>query len=406
MRALLLVLDGMADISHAELGWCTPLQAASTPCMDRLAREGCSALMYPLGPGICPSSEVAHWCMFGYSLDEFPGRAYLHALAADLPCSDGDALFMLNLVTVENRPQGLFVVEGAPLPPESLCSEWAERLSLLAPEGMDFYHMGGIEIMAVITGGSRHLRTTEPFIRSQPVMALAPARGWEEDSRAAWTAEALADLISTVEKERGAETDGPWSQLGLTVKWPSLVTAVESFEKRVGMKAAAVVSTYCFQGMGALLSMRVEAVSGGDAEEELTAKLRAARRLFDEGWEFVFVHTKWADEAAHEGKPAVKKEVIACMDRAMAACDDLWEDDELLSVITCDHSTPTTLDPRAIHGGDPVPLLFHAVTVRRDGVERFDETSAAAGGMGQLRGEDLMSMVLYLTRRAPFYTGW
>jgi 2,3-bisphosphoglycerate-independent phosphoglycerate mutase len=343
--------------------------------------------------------------MFGYFPEEFPGRAYLHAIAADLPCEEGDALFMLNLVVVEKRLRGLYVVDGAPAPPPGVCSEWVERLNGLAPEGISLYHMGGIEILAVVEGGSRHLRPTDPFIRSRPVADLAPAVGWEGDDATGSTIASLKRLVSAVERGGGAENDRSPANLGLIMKWPSEAAAVEAFAERHGMRAAAVVSSPCFQGMGTLLSMRVETAEDGDAEAELRAKMGIARDLFREGWEFVFVHTKQADEAAHGGDPAAKKEVIASMDRALSGCDDMWRDEELLAVITCDHSTPTTLDSRVIHGGDPVPLLFHAATVRRDGLVLFDEVAAAGGGMGQLRGKDLMPMILYLARRADFYTG-
>jgi 2,3-bisphosphoglycerate-independent phosphoglycerate mutase len=42
--------------------------------------------------------------------------------------------------------------------------------------------------------------------------------------------------------------------------------------------------------------------------------------------------------------------------------------------------------------------------VRRDGLDHFDEVSAVTGSLGQLTGRDLMPLVLYLSRRAPFYT--
>jgi len=43
MKYIVLIGDGMADRPLKELGGQTPLQAASTPNMDRLAREGTSA---------------------------------------------------------------------------------------------------------------------------------------------------------------------------------------------------------------------------------------------------------------------------------------------------------------------------------------------------------------------------
>lgn len=404
MKVLFIVIDGMADISHPGLSWSTPLQAAATPAMDRLAREGCCALMYPLGPGVCPSSEVAHWAMFGYRPDEFPGRACFHALAAGLPLREGDALFMFNLVPLEKRQGGSFVAEHDEVRIADICSRWAERLRALAPAGMELFYMGGIEFIAAVRGGSPHLVSTDPFLRHLPLEGLRPASGWEEDAAAASTAATLAAFIASAEERLGEEAAAD-AALGLTVKWPSRVREVEAFEARHGMRAAAVVSTPCFRGMGAALSMRVEAVRGVGAGEDLAAKLQAAGDLLEAGWEFVFVHTKHADEAAHAGDPSAKAEVIAAMDGALSSMAGLFDDPELLAVVTADHSTPTTRDTRVIHGGDPVPVLFHGTTVRRDAAERFDEVSAAGGGMGQIAGNDLMPVIRYLSRRAGFFAG-
>lgn len=402
MKVLFLVIDGMADISHPRLSWATPLQAAHTPNLDRLACEGCCALMYPLRPGICPSSEVAHWSMFGYPPGEFPGRAYLHALAAGLPCEPDDALFMFNLVPVERRPEGVFVLEGGDIPIREVCRGRAGELSRLAPPGMALHYMGGIEYIAVVNGGSPHVRATDPFIHGRPIGELRAEEGWEDDPGTAGTVGLLRKFVKSAEAALAAEDFPSRGEPGMIMKWPSRVGSVESFQSRYGMAGGAAVSTPCFEGMARLLSMTWEYIPEDETEVELREKLSAAQRLYHQGCEFVFLHTKQADEAAHRGDPAAKAEVIAAADRALGSSPELFKDPELLTVITADHSTPTTSDPRVIHGGDPVPVLFHGVTVRRDRLERFDEVSAAAGGMGQLRGKDLMPLVLYLSRRAPY----
>ncbi len=404
MKVLFIVIDGMADVSHPELAWATPLQAALTPALDQLAREGCCALMYPLAPGICPSSEVAHWAMFGYRPGEFPGRAYLHALDAGLPLRENDALFMFNLVPVERRPQGAFAVARDEKHVAEICSRRARELGELAPGDMELFYMGGIEFIAVVRGGSPHLRPTDPFLRCLPLEEMRPADGWEGDGAAAATAAAL-EAFAAAAAAHLAKVEADEGELAMTMKWPSRAVEVEAFERRHGMRAAAVVSTPCFRGMGKALSMLVEQVSHSEAGKDLEAKLEAAGRLLDAGTEFVFVHTKHADEAAHAGDPGVKAETIAAMDRALSHAEPLTADPGLLTVVTADHSTPTTRDERVIHGGDPVPVLFHGRTVRRDGLERFDEVSAARGGMGQIAGRDLMPFILYLSRRARFYTG-
>ncbi|OYT50462.1 hypothetical protein B6U66_05590, partial [Candidatus Bathyarchaeota archaeon ex4484_135] len=70
MKALFVVLDGMADRPVAELGRKTPLQAARTPNMDRLARSGACGIVDPVAPGIPPGSDVANMALLGYDPHE------------------------------------------------------------------------------------------------------------------------------------------------------------------------------------------------------------------------------------------------------------------------------------------------------------------------------------------------
>ena len=402
MKVLFLVLDGLADISHPELGGMTPLQAASTPILDRLAEEGCCALMYTLEPGVCPSSEVAHWRMFGFSPEEYPGRAYFHALSEGVPCQEGDALFMFNLVPVTRRGGDVYVVDENVSATAEFCALCAVDLEAAAPPGMELHYVGGIEFLAVVEKGSPHVLPSDPFLHHLPVGEIAPQPGWEEDEDTVRTVRLLREFKDKAERAAAGKAGLGGHQAGLIMKWPSRAMSPLSFRDRYGMVAAAVVSTPCFRGMGSFLGMRVVAMGKKEAGADLGAKLGAVREWFREGGDFAFVHTKHADEAAHAGDPRGKAEVIEAMDRALGEHAELAFSPEVLTLVTCDHSTPTTRDPRVIHGGDPVPVLFHAPTVRKDAVRRFDEVSAAGGGMGQLRGEDLMPLVLYFSRRAPY----
>ena len=74
------LLDGLADRAHAALGGRSGVEAATTPNLDRLCASGSCGVLYAVGPGRAPSSEVAHWSMLGYRPDEFPGRAVFEAL--------------------------------------------------------------------------------------------------------------------------------------------------------------------------------------------------------------------------------------------------------------------------------------------------------------------------------------
>jgi len=115
--------------------------------------------------------------------------------------------------------------------------------------------------------------------------------------------------------------------------------------------------------------------------------------------EFVHVHTKVADEAAHSGDPALKVEVIEGLDRGMTALLEL-SPDRLVLGVTSDHCTP--VGGRTVHWGDSVPLLVRGPYVRVDGVDRYDERSAARGSLGPIGADDVLPYLLCQADRAHF----
>nr|HPI97904.1 phosphoglycerate mutase [Synergistales bacterium] len=86
MRTILLILDGLGDKGIKEFQGKTPLQVAHTPNMDAIARAGCTGLYHSTCQGVAMPSEMAHFIIFGYDLDRFPGRGYIEALGEGIPC--------------------------------------------------------------------------------------------------------------------------------------------------------------------------------------------------------------------------------------------------------------------------------------------------------------------------------
>ena len=86
----IVIPDGAADEPQESLGGRTPLQAARTPVMDRIAREGVLGRSRNVPDKFVPASDVATLSLFGYDpLRYYTGRAPLeaaamgHALGAD-----------------------------------------------------------------------------------------------------------------------------------------------------------------------------------------------------------------------------------------------------------------------------------------------------------------------------------
>ena len=120
-----ILLDGLGDRAHDVLGGRTGNEAATTPNLDRLAAGGSCGVLYAVGPGRAPSSEVAHWSMLGYRPDEFPGRALFEALGRGQQVSAEHVFAYAALRPAERREDGWWLT-GRPDPVRD--AEEAERL--------------------------------------------------------------------------------------------------------------------------------------------------------------------------------------------------------------------------------------------------------------------------------------
>jgi 2,3-bisphosphoglycerate-independent phosphoglycerate mutase len=77
---MVLVPDGAADYPLDELGGQTPLEAAQTPNMDRLAREGVGGMVQMIPAERPPGSDVGNLEIFGYDTRvHYTGRAPFEA---------------------------------------------------------------------------------------------------------------------------------------------------------------------------------------------------------------------------------------------------------------------------------------------------------------------------------------
>ncbi|MDP9307313.1 MAG: phosphoglycerate mutase, partial [Actinomycetota bacterium] len=112
---VLVLLDGLGDRAHDVLGGRTAGEAAATPNLDAVAARGSCGLLYAVGPGRAPSSEVAHWAMLGYRPDEFPGRAVFEALGRGQEVSDEHVFAYAAARPAERREDGWWLT-GRPDP--------------------------------------------------------------------------------------------------------------------------------------------------------------------------------------------------------------------------------------------------------------------------------------------------
>ncbi len=70
IKLVYVLLDGIGDLPHSSLNNLTPLQAAYTPNLDALARNGAMGSVISVGKGIAPQSDIAVFNMLGYNFKD------------------------------------------------------------------------------------------------------------------------------------------------------------------------------------------------------------------------------------------------------------------------------------------------------------------------------------------------
>src|SRR5881398_2955932 len=193
------LLDGLGDRAHDVLGGLTGNEAATTPNLDRLAARGSCGVLYAVGPGRAPSSEVAHWSLLGYRPDEFPGRAVFEALGRGQEVS-GEAVYAYAALRPAERRDDGWWLTGRPDPGRD--AEEAERLIErcrdIEVDGLRFRlrHVWRGEAVLTVTGGADDRVTdSDAFFRAwYPVLrplALVPEAERTARAAEAWTRETM-----------------------------------------------------------------------------------------------------------------------------------------------------------------------------------------------------------------------
>ncbi|MEN6373275.1 MAG: alkaline phosphatase family protein [Smithella sp.] len=407
-KCLLIILDGLGDRSFASLRHQTPLQAAYTPALDAIARAGANGLYHAACLGQALPSENAHFAIFGFNPDDFPGRGALEALGAGIPLSEKDVALLAHLASIYEDKGFLFVRKNvAEASPDEIAAilpavtqPWGEDIRI------EFHPVKGPFGVLMMTGDvSPYITDTNHMTDGRPVMSVVPWKPFTRDASACKTVKALSKyLIDIYRRLDGHTINQARRRLGLTpvngliTQRAGRIKNISSFSERYGLTGLSVSAGVLFKGTAAYLGLDfIRGEESNDPEEEIACRLAQARDAL-ETYDFIHVHTKAPDEAAHRKDPLLKKSVIEALDRGIARqIAPFLDNPDILVIVTSDHSTPS--EGSLVHSGEPVPLVMHGCGVRRDRVESFDEVSAAAGALGMVRGKEMMYLILnYLDR--------
>ena len=328
MKILVITLDGLGDRPAPVLGGKTAVEAAHTPNLDALAKRGLNGLFTSVAPGVPAGTPTAHSLMFGYPLEEIPGRAVFHAVARDVIPKEGEVVSLTRYAAVEPGPEGLRLLERRMSAPEEDSRALAAAIRTYSHDGVDLelVYTGDTEGILILRGEVDDAVTDcDPMGSELPVIKAQPMDSARDPTRARKTAEAINAYLRwahgvlrdhPVNRKRVDQGELPMNFM--LAKWAGKRQNLPSFEGRWGLRAISLTSEEILIGVMHELGVETWTDEDHDIERDMVQRLTKAKALLDEGYDFVHVHTKEPDAIAHYGDPEKKKLAIDALDRGHA----------------------------------------------------------------------------------------
>lgn len=399
MKHIIILGDGMADEPIPMLGGKTPLQAAHTPYMDKLAALGRNGLLNTIPPGFKPGSEIANLSVLGYDLNKvFEGRGSLEAASMGVAIEPGEMAMRCNLITIEddkikNHSAGHISTEEA----KELIGFLRGKLG---DEAVSFYPGVSYRHLLKVKGANKALQCTPPH--DVPGTPFREVLVQAETPEALPTADLLNELIlksqallasHPVNRKRVAEGKDPANSIW---PWsPGYKPAMQTFRELYGISGSVISAVDLVKGIGVYAGLKPIEVEGatGLFDTNYEGKAQAAiEALKTDG--FVYLHVEAPDEAGHEGDVRLKIRTIEDLDSRIVGpiCEAVsnWDEPVAIAVLP-DHPTPCRLKT---HTSAPVPFIIHTPGIAPDGVEKYDEESAQSGSYGTLAGNEFIHAFL------------
>lgn len=405
MRHVVLIIDGASGWPSAALGGRTSLEAARTPNLDRLAREGKVGVVSNVPAGMEASSAIACMSVMGFDPSlYYAGRGPIEAAAMGIELEPGQVAMRCNLVTVVDGRMASYSAGNI------TSTESAELIAALqeglGDERSRFYPGVNFRHILTVRDGEELVATgfTPPHdIAGQPVDAASPAgpgAGFAQDLMERSKAILAGHPVNS---HRVAAGKPPATQIWLF--WPGVRPAeMPAFEDLNGGRKAALTSPVdLLKGLAAQTGVEYLPIPGvtdgpdNDYEGQTEAALAS---LADH--DLVFVHVESPDEAGHAGDAVGKVKAIEQVDALMvpqilraagvgAALLGAPDHPALRVLVLPDHPTPLEI---RTHVAEPVPFILWGPGFEANGAIAYTEEEARATGFAVAPGHLLMSMFL------------
>lgn len=421
VRIVYVLLDGVGDLPHPALNDLTPLEAAYTPNMDALARNGAMGQVISVGKGIAPQSDIAVFNMLGYSFRDgsYVGRGVIESIGCNIDFRDGDLALRGNFATIDDKRKITDRRAGRVIAKEeavAVCKTLSDNIRFSDPDASVALEPT-VAHRVVICLRHRKLKLSDKITNTDPaydkVEGMGIAKSTEGDMyiqkseaqdgsrEAKVAAQMLNEFTDQVVKllkdhpvNRARVAAGKKAMNAILARDSgNRFPQVEPINKKYGISIGCIVEMPVEVGISKVLGMKMFE-AGGVEDYELKARV-AAKSLKEVN--AVYVHIKGPDEFGHDGDAKGKKKNLEDIDRRFfgTLVKELAGVKNPAIVVSADHSTPCI---KKAHSDDPVPLLVSGDGVKQDGSARFTEGYGKKGSIGLLMGADVLSTAIGMVR--------
>lgn len=401
MKYVIVIPDGCADEPQETLAGRTPLEAAATPWMDRLAGLGRVGASNNVPLHLPAGSAVANMSLLGYDPEEFfTGRAPLEAAAQGIELGQHDWAVRCNLVTIEDQVMRDFTAGHI---------ETAEARQLLETAGEQlaqhpWQFVPGVSYRNLLLFRGRP-GAEAPFsdeTLTRPPHDLTDQSVIDDFPRGPGS-DVLCDLMTrsadlfadhAVNRKRQGSGLSPATHIWL---WGlGRTPKLETFQQRYGKTGQMITAVDLLRGLAVLIGWdRVEVAGAtGYLDTDYAAKGRAAIDCLDKS-DVVCVHIEAPDEASHEGRVDAKMEALEQIDEKIVG--PIYESlvasgVEFRMLISPDHPTPVRTKT---HSHGEVPFVVVGQGIAPDSAVAYCENDASRSELKFPRGCQLMNFFLH-----------
>ena len=419
IKIVFVLLDGVGDLPHPDLEGKTPLEAAITPNMDRLARNGSMGQVISVGKGIAPESDIAVFNMLGYKFEHinYAGRGVIEAIGVGIDFQDGDLALRGNFATLDKEGRIIDRRAGRKIEREDV-----ENIAKEIEQKIKFSNSNASVVVAPTIGHrvvvkirdskplSSEISNTDPAYARIDGMGIAKAVGdflkiekcipLEQSTSATNAANLVNEFTSQsleimkksdVNKRRSEENKKLLSCILLRDagnKHPN----VKSINELHSMNFSCIVDMPVEVGISNVLKMKTFNAAGLTDYEE---KAKVASKAI-ETENAIYVHLKGPDEFGHDGNAIGKMENIEDIDKQFfGTLLENMDPRKVVVMISADHSTPCIYKG---HSDDPVPLLISGNMIENDNAQRFTETESKNGSIGLIEGAQVVETAIKIIK--------